>query len=353
MLGEIDLDGDNVLFNNMLDEFLQDQKDQIFAEGTLVHKGTRSTVLVRQGQDAKTVVEKNREEVEAAPVDIHKESEEQRLLQEENKAYLEDLDKNGETYVELETCQQYLKETRVEEKWDCESILSTYSTLDNHPTKIKDANSRFRKYKSHHERTLEKEEALSKETASMGVRSAVSRLSDSGITTGKGGATPQIILTGKLGLPQGFARGETPESFSSSSSRVSAGSGKKSAGKAAGAAATALSRRRPVDTIPEEEQGEDNESENDDHNSREDEEGSDEDSESSVNKNRPPKANARRKETAEEKKLRKQQVKAEKKTKRVTKKELKTAYKMEGNRINMCAAKEQSIDHVGVFKYSG
>ena len=37
----------------------------------------------------------------------------------------------------IETCQAYLQEVRIEEEWDCESILSTYSTLDNHPTVIK------------------------------------------------------------------------------------------------------------------------------------------------------------------------------------------------------------------------
>ncbi len=42
-----------MLFNNMIDEFLQDKKDEIWAEGTLVQKGTRSTILVKKGQDPK------------------------------------------------------------------------------------------------------------------------------------------------------------------------------------------------------------------------------------------------------------------------------------------------------------
>lgn len=29
--------------------------------------------------------------------------------------------------------QEYLREERVHEQWDCETILTTYSTLDNHP----------------------------------------------------------------------------------------------------------------------------------------------------------------------------------------------------------------------------
>ena len=32
--------------------------------------------------------------------------------------------------------QEYLREEREHEQWDCETILTTYSTLDNHPSVI-------------------------------------------------------------------------------------------------------------------------------------------------------------------------------------------------------------------------
>lgn len=38
---------------------------------------------------------------------------------------------------DLMMSQEYLREERVHEQWDCETILTTYSTLDNHPSIIK------------------------------------------------------------------------------------------------------------------------------------------------------------------------------------------------------------------------
>jgi len=57
-------------------------------------------------------------------------------------------------------------------------------------------------------------------------------------------------------------------------------------------------------------------------------------------------------ETAEEKRLRKLRVKEQRKSKRVSKKELKAAYRAEGTRLVHISAREQSTDHVSVFKYS-
>ena len=53
------------------------------------------------------------ERIETAPVDIHGEKQEQEALQAESELYLRDLDDNGDSYQELETCQQYLKEERI------------------------------------------------------------------------------------------------------------------------------------------------------------------------------------------------------------------------------------------------
>ena len=160
----------------MIEEFLQDQRDQVYAEGTLVQKGTRSTILVRDGQQAKKVIEETIEQIETAPLDIKREFQEQQTLQVESQLFLRDLDEFGDAHTELETCQQYLKEERVVEQWDCESVLSTYSTLDNHPSLIKDANTKFRPYKSRHTKALDAAAQASSETASVGsVASAVSR----------------------------------------------------------------------------------------------------------------------------------------------------------------------------------
>lgn len=174
--GEIELTSDDPLFTSMIEEFLQEQADLKYAEGRLVlPKGTRSTFLVRDGQDAQTVVDENGQAIAETPIDTHKLAAEQELLQVESAQFLQDLDELGETHPELETCQQYLQEEREVERWDCETILSTYSTLDNHPSLIRDTNSKFRKFKSRHERRLDAEAKASSDTVSMGTREAVPR----------------------------------------------------------------------------------------------------------------------------------------------------------------------------------
>ena len=44
---------------------------------------------------------------------------------------------NEEAIRDITQGQAYLKDVVVREQWDCESVLSTYSTLDNHPTLLK------------------------------------------------------------------------------------------------------------------------------------------------------------------------------------------------------------------------
>lgn len=111
--GEIALDGDHALFNAMIDEFLEEKKTLIYAEGSLVKKGTRSTVLVRKGQEAAQVIAEAFEKIETAPVDLAEERRQQEALQAESELYLRDLDAKNDKHVELETCQQYLKEERI------------------------------------------------------------------------------------------------------------------------------------------------------------------------------------------------------------------------------------------------
>jgi hypothetical protein len=57
-------------------------------------------------------------------------------------------------------------------------------------------------------------------------------------------------------------------------------------------------------------------------------------------------------ESSEEKRLRKMKVKEERKEKRLKKSILKDVFRSEGTRLIQCASREQSIDHVSVFKYS-
>lgn len=72
----------------------------------------------------------------ATPADLHALAAEQNALQADTEAELLRM-KHAPKDTGIETCQAYLQEVRIEEEWDCESILSTYSTLDNHPTVIK------------------------------------------------------------------------------------------------------------------------------------------------------------------------------------------------------------------------
>ncbi len=64
------------------------------------------------------------------------------------------------------------------------------------------------------------------------------------------------------------------------------------------------------------------------------------------------KLKGRKKETPEEKKARKLATKEERKIKRTSKKHLKNIFKQEGSKIIQTVGKEQSINHVSVFKYS-
>ena len=73
---------------------------------------------------------------ESTPADLHALAAEQNALQAATEAELLRM-KHAPKDTGIETCQAYLQEVRIEEEWDCESILSTYSTLDNHPTVIK------------------------------------------------------------------------------------------------------------------------------------------------------------------------------------------------------------------------
>ena len=79
-------------------------------------------------------------------VDIHEAALEQQQLQEEAAAVIDamkgmpqakdDRTNDDDGCYDIDHCVEYLREERVEEQWDCETILSTYSVLDNHPTML-------------------------------------------------------------------------------------------------------------------------------------------------------------------------------------------------------------------------
>jgi uncharacterized protein (DUF1778 family) len=54
----------------------------------------------------------------------------------ESKGFLDLLDDGVPRDESLLVCQEYLRETAEREEYDCESIISSYSTTDNHPAKI-------------------------------------------------------------------------------------------------------------------------------------------------------------------------------------------------------------------------
>lgn len=94
------------------------------------------------------------------------------------------------TVAEVMKSVSYLAEEREEEQWDCETILTTYSTLDNHPSIIKDANPN--KNRKKRERRPRKEAEATSSSSSV--------VSITEVATAN--PNTKIILAGKLGLPK-------------------------------------------------------------------------------------------------------------------------------------------------------
>lgn len=92
-------------------------------DGVTVKKGQRSIAALYTANMA-----------DSLEPDFHKEYVEQVAEQEQFQLLL---NVARDEHKEIESCQAYLREEVVREDWDCESILSTYSTLDNHPSLIK------------------------------------------------------------------------------------------------------------------------------------------------------------------------------------------------------------------------
>lgn len=165
------IDEDNEEFNEAMDEFLQEQKDLIYANGDLVRKGARNVVIVKKDQDGNIITE----EIDPSylePIDFKKSYLLQEELQKECAETIKELIENNEDQkMRDEIAAQPMKVkyilyiisvqflflffllfTQKVEDWDCETIISTYSTTDNHPSLIKDTKSKFKPYIPRHMR---------------------------------------------------------------------------------------------------------------------------------------------------------------------------------------------------------
>ena len=401
--------------NEIFDKFLQEQKDNVYVEGVKkLKKGVRSSVTLgmRSGDDGADGrgQDNDEEEVEVSikEVDIAKEYEEQEKLQSEYRDAVEQMIAESSVHdKEIETCQEYLQEIRIDDEWDCETILSTYSTLDNHPTVIKDTNSKFKKYKSRHAKEMDAiEERKSRGTGSIAsiassilgggggagsvssIAASLRRQNSSSSSSGGGGSsssmkgsreqqslstvvvidkthggtklrqaasspsmTPQptpppskIVLAGRLNLPEGYGPGSLKPRKRDEKDRKGATTARATRG--GGLEEIAEESSEESDDVDESVDGHDD----DDDDDGDDDKNTEYSSEQKQGKGRSG-SRLKVKETAVEKKARKSQVKEENRRKRLEKKELKTMFKVEGNKLTRSVASEQSTDHVSVFRY--
>lgn len=253
------------------------------------------------------------------------------------------LDLEQETLEDMLQTQEYLNQEKIhvrclcfrllltltfsKEEWDCETIISTYSTLDNHPRLIKDPKTKFQPFHSLKKASRHRNNMNDEESVTVSVTSSTHQhLKNVPLThpsnppssiNGKG----KIILSGKLNLPEGFSKYSQPKTKTKSRVGLSA-----------------IEEERKNEQFEEKSHSEDSEE-----SEKEGEDELDVDKEGKKGKN---------KETREEKKLRKQAVKDERKQKRMNKKLLKSAFLKEGVKIIKELGKEDSTNHCSVFKYS-
>ena len=256
------------------------------------------------------------------------------LAQEATKSNAEYIQPPEERNEEILHCQEYLRDVRVDEKWDCETILSTYSTMENHPTVINDV--------------------LKPTKKDRGDGSLASGMSQSN----KQNNTPtKIVLSGKFNMPieyvAGYKGGKDKSGSTDTASLLSSSSTNRMYSR---------NRNKLIDlvethvmekglkkmSIAKEEDGDDDVVM--DGRSKGDKSGNADDGETSVLKR-----TLLRKETAEEKRERKANVKAERRDKRVAKKEMKKAYTNESNEQSRIASRQQNSSApkgLSVFKYT-
>eukprot|EP00602_Paraphysomonas_sp_CaronLab_P007295 CAMPEP_0185035276 /NCGR_PEP_ID=MMETSP1103-20130426/26359_1 /TAXON_ID=36769 /ORGANISM="Paraphysomonas bandaiensis, Strain Caron Lab Isolate" /LENGTH=513 /DNA_ID=CAMNT_0027572283 /DNA_START=227 /DNA_END=1768 /DNA_ORIENTATION=+ len=309
MQGNIDLDGDNELLVAALDEFLLEAEDEKLATGVSSYKkGSRAI-----GEDPSATSDDADQIDEAELV-----KRVQEFTIESTEAVEEDGSDADKDIEELMTCQEYLREERVEEQWDCETILSTYSTLDNHPARIQKEVSNKKKKKRSKKADGTDDASSVMSGTSYAASSNHSYAYQSAAFFSKGSLrtptqTQKIVLGGKYMLPK--EKKDKPK---------------------------AKTKLEPVQDIGEDSSEEEG--------SNSDVSGDEEEDQTSRRKREKPKP-LRKVETAEEKKLRKAKVKEERREKRANKKQLKAAFKSEEFRQGQITGQHQDIDHVSVFRY--
>lgn len=127
--GLIDVQEENNLLDAALNDFIRAQEETVGVEVKKIVRGFKTMNIDEQGVES---AQDNR----AGVVDFHQAYLQQATIQAEAAALIA-LEEPPQRH--LESCQEYLREVRAESEWDCETILSTYSTLENHPTLIKDS----------------------------------------------------------------------------------------------------------------------------------------------------------------------------------------------------------------------
>jgi protein LTV1 len=284
--GMLDVNEEGTLLDEALNEFVQEKNDIELTEGIKLseiernNKGARfipGDLEGQEGMNATELAARVKEMKIDAAVDMP-----------------EEVNDPNDVKDAMQS-QPYLAEEREEEQWDCETILTTYSTLDNHPSLINDGN--MSKTKKRRERGERKPRA---DKAAAGAAAAAAATITE-VATAKGNT--KIILAGKLGLPKVVVVGRTPKA-------------------------------EPI--VEEEEEGSDSDSDE----SREWEERGEKE------------RTGRKAETAEEKKARKQQVKDERRASRSTKKQVKQAFLSERQQQAGTVGRKQDIDGVSVFRYT-
>jgi hypothetical protein len=340
--GTVELEGD-ALFESVLDEYLQEKKDEVLVKGASVMSQQEIRRLVR----------------------------EQQIAQIEAELTLAELNNRHD---DIRTCQEYLREIREELEWDCESVLSTYSTLDNHPALIKEpGKSSFRGYKNRHARQTEAE--MLESASSVNGKAALVEKTAGAL------APKKIELSGKLSLPVGFgiglhgpaakaairrAGGSAADSDGASIISALSALGLNTARSFSGASQGA-SRSRGVKfeerhqpssvTVPKPRNsatannygtGEALDERDEDDDLEGSGEGEDDDNATGFTAST---MTSRKGETAEQKKARKAAVKEERRVRRVNKKLMRDVYKEEGVRQAVASGRKQAIDNVSVFRY--
>lgn len=372
-------------FHAALDEFLVEQKayDYIAPLPKVVYK---TKEFADDSNDSESNGENSSKTVSSTaamdPAQIKAMYSEQAVLQAHWAEEVALLDEAAKIAVkEIPHCQEYLRQEKVREEWDCESILSTYSTTDNLPTVLGDGRSNGGRHRKARFAAHNAPGTLSSVSAMLSAAPPASFMHSNGNSNGisrsiqqgaagaqqKSGAPPKILLSGRLNLPEGFAPREIRQQqqqqqqqlhikqqlhssassvtstssmfLSSTTNTVPAVDNKKTKSSSASKSQSNsdTKKKKGLDKVDEDSEEEEEED------SEEDDEGDAKDT--SVRR--------RGRETAEERKARKAQLKEERRRKRGSKKQLKETFKQESGKVSRALGKEgASTEGVSVFRYS-